>query len=266
MKIYRWRGQSSVHGNFGDEITGPILRTIFGIEAVPSPMRAAELLAAGSILDSWRRATFRTRIANALTMDRSRDLHVWGTGSMLPGEPIWPQRLHVHAVRGALTSGEVGADVVLGDPGILAGLLVEGPSHKDQAVGLVPHYVDFDFVRRSIVLPPRWKLISPEQSVKDVLSQIAASDLIASSSLHGLIAADSFGIPCLWLSTLNPLHGASDFKFRDHATARGAKFNEPLSYERLVAMTPDEMFAHSTTAARPIGRWQEELIAAFPFR
>jgi hypothetical protein len=228
-------------------------------------MRAAELLGAGSILDSWSRARARTRLAHHLTLARPRDLHVWGTGLMLPREPKWPQRLHVHAVRGELTAQKAGVNTVLGDPGILASLLVEKPKDKQLSVGFVPHYVDFD-LGRSLQVPSDWKVINPEWPVDEVLSSIAGSELIVSSSLHGLITADSFGIPCVWLGTSNPLHGASDFKFRDYETSRRASLNEPLTYDQIVKMDATQISTIATRPDRSIETWQKELIEAFPFR
>src|ERR671925_623466 len=95
VRLYRWRNKKSQHGNFGDEITFPILDRLFGIEAVPVPPEEAELLGAGSILEhfalgnrrrwSWRRWFLRG------------DLHVWGTGTLFSDHLIdWPQRLRLH--------------------------------------------------------------------------------------------------------------------------------------------------------------------------
>ena len=265
VRVYRWRSPSQ-HGNFGDEITLPIIERLFGLKAVASPMPAADLLGAGSILGGWAKMSPSRQLLQRLLARRSRDLHVWGTGLMLPGEIKWPQRLHVHAVRGRLTASNLGVDSVLADPGILANLLIEGPKHKQWSVGLVPHHADTDLVTRSVPIPSGWRVIDPEWPVDEVLANIAGCELLVSSSLHGLIAADSFGIPCVRLSTSRSIYGASDFKFQDYASSRSAEFNEPLTYNQIVELGLDQVATTATKAGREIEAWQKELIDVFPFR
>jgi hypothetical protein len=267
LRIYRWRDRRSRHGNFGDEITIPLLAKLFAIEAIPSTMRAAEFLGAGSILDIWMRASWKGRLLRRVHLDwPSSDLHVWGTGLMVPCHPTWPQRLHIHAVRGELTANQMDIRPVLGDPGILANLLLDRPVAKRFAVGLVAHQADIRVVRQLVSLPPNWIIISPEARVEDVLAQIAACEVIASSSLHGLITADSFGIPCVWLRTDRPLYGRSEFKFRDYESSRSSLLNEPLDYKHVVTLKTDEIAEISTIPGRVMEDWQRELIAAFPFQ
>jgi hypothetical protein len=251
------------HGNFGDEITIPILKRLFGIEAIPSPMHAAELIGAGSILDAWIGS--KRRLLRQLFSGGSSDLHVWGTGLMVPRIPKWPQRVHVHAVRGYLTAKEMDFESTVGDPGILASLLIPKPRNNEAAVGFVPHFVDVELVSKRLPIPANWRVVNPARPVDQVLADIAASDLIVSSSLHGLITADSFGIPCAWLSTWNTLAERSQFKFRDHASARLTEFNVPLRYEQVIEMSVDEIEVVATKPRRSIEEWQSQLIEAFPF-
>jgi pyruvyltransferase len=260
--LYRWRNKKSQHVNFGDEITIPILERVFGIEAIPVSLEEAELLGAGSILEhyarhnrqrrAWRRWFFRN------------DLHIWGTGTLFSDYPIeWPQRLCFHAVRGSLTAKRVGVHTVtLGDPGILASRLVDRPK-KRSGMAVVPHFAD----KRRVALPKDWWIVDPEQPVDDVLSQIGSADLVLSSSLHGLIVADSFGIPCVWVKYFaeSPhLPGSPTHKFIDYASTRGCDFNAPITWAEAMMMSRDALEAISTAARRDIEAWQAELISAFP--
>ena len=262
IRLYRWRNKNSAHGNFGDEITIPILDRLFGIEAVPVPLEDAELLGAGSILEhyAWgnrRRWTWRRWFFPG-------DIHVWGTGTLFSDHLIdWPQRLHFHAVRGSLTAKRVEAHAVtLGDPGILASRLVDPPK-KRSSVAVVPHFVD----KKRVPLPKDWQIVDPEQRVDDVLCQVGSAELVLSSSLHGLIAADSFGIPCVWVKYFaeSPhLPGSPTHKFIDYASTRGCDFNSPVTWAEAMTMSRDTLEAISTTAPRDINEWQTELISAFP--
>src|SRR5690606_8658436 len=133
-----------------------------------------------------------------------------------------------------------------------------------QGVVLVPHLVDEAYVR-SMSLPNDWRIVSPDGPPEQVVAQIASAEVVVSSSLHGLITADSYGIPAIWARTINPLAGNNSvYKFHDHAGARGRPFIEPVSYDGAVGSP--RLASWATTAARDIGTWQEELIAAFPLR
>jgi pyruvyltransferase len=253
VRIYRWRSPDTRFNNFGDEITVPILQRVFGIEAVPSEPDQADLIATGSILEH---GSPKSLCAKVSALWHRAELHVWGSGFIQPDSRIgWRRKMRFHAVRGDLTADRVGASGPLGDPGILASLLIERVP-KVAAVGIVPHYID------AVQCPPRWKAIDPMRPVDDVLRDIASCELIVSSSLHGLIAADSFGIPCVWANTDKPLYGSPNYKFLDYATGRRANFNEPISYAE--AMASNDLHSIATVPNRPIAEWQRELAAAFP--
>ena len=53
---------------------------------------------------------------------------------------------------------------------------------------------------------------------------VKSCDLIVSSSLHGLICADAYGVPNEWIQLSDDLIGGN-FKFRDHMLSLGA--NDP---------------------------------------
>ena len=262
VRLYRWRRKRSQHGNFGDEITIPILDRLFGIEALPVDFDQAELLGAGSTLEfyvrkmgrppAWKRFLWR------------RDLHVWGTGTLFDEHEIaWPQRLHFHALRGSLTAARVGVgDIALGDPGILSNRLIRRPKSQS-AVAVVPHFMD---MRRLADLPKHWRVVDPEQPVDDVLAQIASAELVLSSSLHGLIVADSFGIPCVWLGFLGGSPGSPTHKFLDYASVRGRDFNAPMTWAEATIMPAEMLASKATKVGRDLEAWQEELISVFPMK
>ncbi len=281
VAVYRWRKHSSQHGNFGDEITLPILERLFGVEAVPTDMDHAELIASGSTLDAFwnkqsrkRHKGLRERIAAWRLMPvlnllkHSGDLHVWGSGFIrADSRMIWPQRIHLHAVRGELSARRVGGAVsCLGDPGILASLLIDRPRDKAVEVAIVPHRVDSEWLASRLPARNHWQIVNPEQPVFDVLEKIAAAELVLSSSLHGLVVADAFEIPCIWVEPHNRIAYNSYYKFDDYASSRRQPFNARLTYEQAFSLSVDDMAAAATTPPRSIPEWQEELTRAFPFQ
>jgi len=60
-----------------------------------------------------------------------------------------------------------------------------------------------------------------------VISTIAKSEMVISSSLHGLIVADSLMIPNAWYLP-SRIHIAPEFKFYDYFTSIGREINSPL--------------------------------------
>ena len=266
VNLYRWRDPASKYGNFGDEITVTILDRLFGLTAIPVAMELAELIGAGSILENfWMEQEWRK--GQPFASAASPELHVWGSGFMLDDSKMkWPQQVHVHSVRGRLSAERLDmGDVVLGDPGILASALIKLPP-KVHGVGLVPHYVDYCSFSTTRELPRNWRAIDPEQPVPDVLADIAASELVVSSSLHGLIAADSFRIPCVWASTDRPLYGNPVYKFLDYQSSRGSDLNMPLSYAELMKLSESALAQLATKPARCINDWQRQIADVFPFK
>ena len=202
-------------------------------------------------------------------LERSPTLHVWGAGTLFEDRPIiWPQKLKVHAVRGSLTAHRLlgnAPNIPLGDPGILASLLVDAPVPKRWEVAIVPNHIDTNYLSK-LDLPKNWQLIDPEQPVLDVVKQIGAADLVVSSSLHGLIVSDAFRLPCVWAQSHTQLLGTEGHKFNDYETSRKNAFNRPISYDALLKLPRAKLETIATTAFRDIEKWQKDLIEVFPFR
>ncbi|NEN94442.1 MAG: polysaccharide pyruvyl transferase family protein [Moorea sp. SIO3I7] len=63
-------------------------------------------------------------------------------------------------------------------------------------------------------------LIDVTRNPKEVIADITRCEAIASSSLHGLIIADAFGIPSIWMQLSNKVSGKG-FKFKDYYSVFG---------------------------------------------
>jgi pyruvyltransferase len=194
--------------NFGDQIT-PVLLRHYGF----TPDRAtsagdAQLVSTGSLLQ-WIPEDF--------------DGLIVGTG-LIQDEPRRFPHARILAVRGQLTAERIGAPpgTVLGDPGILASTLVKRP-RTSQTVGLIPHYVDQEHPAVAQLLrnyPKEIRVIDVRRPPVVVFRDIASCEHILSSSLHGLITADSFGIRSRWLHFSDNVIGQG-FKFHDYFSSIG---------------------------------------------
>jgi hypothetical protein len=229
-----WRGGVVVpatwwdgHPNFGDDLT-PWLLPEYGIAPVHRVAGRARLSGIGSILEF---------------LPSDFDGAIWGSGLMY-GQPHPLPRAHVLAVRGHLTRDLIGApaDVALGDPGILVARRAGRP-RVQWDVALVPHghhrqHEPFLALARAEGI--RVRVVNVHQQASRVVREIAAADAVVTTSLHGLVTADAYGIPATWTLLEPPLSGGA-FKFHDYesvltpGSSRFTAFDERMSLGDLLA-------------------------------
>ena len=191
----------------------------FGVPVEWAPPEHAELIGVGSILEKLP-GNFKGAI--------------WTTGFMHESSQREFPRARVLAVRGRLTldrlTGRSNGNVALGDGGLLCNEL--SPSvRKKYKLGVIPHFVDVDdpFVKTLADGSGDIRVIDICAEESEVMQTVAECEHIISSSLHGLILADSLGIPNRWLE-LNrgaEIVTGEGFKYRDYYSVFGLQ-PEPL--------------------------------------
>jgi hypothetical protein len=217
------------HPNFGDDLT-PWLLPNYGVLPIHRVAARAQLAGVGSILEflpsDWGGV-------------------IWGSG-LMSGVPHPLPRARALAVRGHLTRELIGAseDVALGDPGILVARHRPRPEQRWD-VALVPHghhrsHVPF----LSLAETPgyRVRVVDVHQTAERVVREIAASGAVITTSLHGLVTADAYGIPAAW-TTLEPPLGGGAFKFHDYESV------VTPSASRFVRFRPGMLLAELLLAA-----------------
>lgn len=257
LALFWARGKGSQGGlqNAGDWYSPLICGHLSQRTIVYAPPYSCDLVAVGSLLH---------RLAKSHRLHRlglHRRLHIWGTGSLRAEDRLAGSH-HAHAVRGELTRHRVradGQDTVLGDPGLLADRLIT-PASKTSALGVIPHMVDrhapavLEFVDRT----PGATLIDICWPVPRVLASITACERILSSSLHGLIFADAFGIPNQWFRGSDRILG-DRHKFDDYYSAFGIAM-DPVDLARVDLRDVGENYL------RPgIDEIKQSLTKAFPY-
>lgn len=248
--------------NYGDNLMSPLLRALFDIEPEYVDLAYAELIGAGSILDCFHRRRGRG-LGRFLKMRRWRHLHAWGPGFMNSwGRPFWPQHLTVHAVRGPLSAAKLGrSDLPLGDPAILLPEIWPKQATATAAVSIIPHFAtQGDMTQTS--LPKHWRVVNLLEDPRKVTVDIASSDLVISSSLHGLIVADAYGIPSIWMKGDSRIRG-DGFKFRDYEAFRGKPYRTSATFEQIV-QGPLQMLVN--TPQEPNDETRKRLLSTFPFQ
>lgn len=128
---------------------------------------------------------------------------VWGSGLASWKDEVNP-KADIRAVRGPLSMMRLrscgwvqrGTPPAIGDPALLMPLLVKPPAATHGRRGIIPHYVDV--ARFAETGMDEVELIDPLLPVEEFCTKVASCSSILSSSLHGLIVADAYGIPNAW--------------------------------------------------------------------
>lgn len=201
--------------NFGDDMSVALLGHLIGRPTVRSSWKEAQVIGIGSVLHHVLR--LKAAIHHMKSLGKPRPL-VLGAGLIGPQSVLFRHHLRFLSVRGPHTAENLRLrSMVFGDPGILACEVIDSipPKHD---LGVVPHYTEAGSPALHAFLKafPRAHLIDVEQDWRVVLQEISACRAIVSSSLHGLIVADSYAIPNKRV-TFSPENPLSDFKFRDYA-------------------------------------------------
>ncbi len=253
--------------NYGDNLMADLLRELFSCEPVYVDESRAELLGVGSLLDIY----YKRHRADKLGFLRKRPwrtLHVWGAGFIKSNtEALWPQRLVIYAVRGELTKARVapGKPVALGDPALLLPLIWPKKVTATSEVTVIPHFVTYQsFVSQyAASLPKHWRILNLLGDPKQITDDISSSDYIVSSSLHGLILADAYGVPSCWMEPHGKLKG-DGFKFIDYFSCRGTPIAGPVDFE--VFLSDFKRGVRAGAASVPSPDRINALLKAFPFQ
>lgn len=186
--------------NFGDVLTKYLLERELGLKVEYAIPAHSEIVGAGSILQRLPLTGYRGV--------------VFGTGKMY-AEKKTPNlsRAIVLGIRGRLTAGKM--DVPLFDPGILAFLYKPARARKRFKTGIIPHYTLYrEALERA---QPGERVINLLAGIPEIVKEASECERIVSSSLHGVILADSLRIPREVV--LRDEVWGNGYKFRDWESA-----------------------------------------------
>jgi pyruvyltransferase len=192
--------------NFGD-LLNPMLLKHYGLTPIKTIGSNCEVVMVGSILDNLSAEFSGTILGSGLMYEK----------------PCHFPKAKILGVRGKLTHELIGApkNAIVGDPGLLISNFYSRSIGKKYILGLIPHYRDKSDIRL-LKIKNRYKnevmIIDVQDDIEKVIEKINLCQFILSSALHGLVAADSLGIPNGWISLSTTVKG-SGFKFRDYASA-----------------------------------------------
>ncbi|RZL22687.1 MAG: hypothetical protein EOP31_22250 [Rhodococcus sp. (in: high G+C Gram-positive bacteria)] len=180
--------------NFGDELSRYVLQYAFQEKVKWAAPRNAEMLGVGSLIDFYLQAG-------------GSGAEIWGSGVRDPrwfsDNPGAVERLgKVLAVRGPHSAHVLGiGSQEVGDPGILAASLLADTGRRivRNGTSFLPHFRTWKTKegRREIQLARSsgLKIISPTETPLRATQLIADSEMLFTSSLHGIIVAHAVGTP-----------------------------------------------------------------------
>ena len=223
--------------NMGDLLNELIVGRCFGCTVERRSFLDGEISAIGSHLAMYTyHGNLLMRLQQLINGHRNPEVHIWGTGFISYDDSrghFFKRNMVFHALRGELTKERVEAmtgrklDIPTGDGGLLADALLEELPEKQWEVGIVPHICDLKdpAVEALANTYENSKIINVKDDPLEVVRQIAACGCVLSSSLHGLIVADSFGVPNMHLVFDERLKG-DGFKFDDYYSAYGLEHRQ----------------------------------------
>ena len=195
----------------------PFLITKYSINLKNDPIYAV----IGSILD-----------LPLLTTKMVKNTIIWGTGFIVDSGRLQGTPKKICAVRGPLTRKNIlktGIECpeIYGDPALLYPKLYKPNITKKYKLGIIPHYMDKENTLLKKFKIPEIKFIDIEGPINSVVDEICSCRYIASSSLHGIIAADAYCVPSTWIKFSENVMGEG-FKFRDYFGSVIRSETEPL--------------------------------------
>lgn len=221
-----WRGWDLV--NFGDDLSRVLVERIIGKKVKlnhKKPEGDKRLFAVGSVL--------------SFAVDGDV---VWGAGingRLLSKKYYNFNKLDVRAVRGPLTRQflekelQISCPEVYGDPALLFPLLFpEFRRKKNPSIDylIIPHYSEEFYFSKN----EHENVVYPSEPWQIVVEKILDSKFVISSSLHGLIIAEAYGIPARMLHITD---NEPFFKYQDYYMGTGRPhFQVAFSVEQALLM------------------------------
>lgn len=210
------------HNNWGDDINFFFLSKIFDANINKSVKSDTENYAIiGSIIND--------NFINHNTI-------IWGAGIM--ADNILKEKpKKVCAVRGPVTREcliKQGIDCpeIYGDPALLLPYFYNPKTTKKYKIGIVPHWSSINSpLTKNFIKDKRVHLINLMNygDWHSVIDEVLSCEYIISESLHGLILAEAYGIPNLWVDIT--LNGSQDDKYHDFFLSLQADREKPIKID-----------------------------------
>lgn len=247
IRVHWWTNAE----NFGDLLAPWLVERISGKKVAYVPKGEPAYLVIGSI------------VAHA-----SSGCGVWGAGSFGVEKPEhFAADAEYFSVRGPLTrnklvTNKIKCPRVYGDPALLVPDYYQPKVDKSHDIGVVLRWSEQRW-NESPEIPGVKKIFLRSHDIEGTIDAIASCRNIISSSLHGLILADAYGIPNMWLDSGTPL--GLEFKYWDYLISVD-KIKQPVRIDiAKPGISAEWLAARCNFDGRPMRIDLEALRKACPF-
>lgn len=207
------------HENYGDDLNYYIIKKITGRKII-------------NIRDTFIKWKINYMFIGSILDMAFNNTIVWGAGFIGKDTIIRVKPLKIYAVRGKLTRKAllqqgIECPEIYGDPALLLPYIYNTQKRKKYKVGIIPHVADQKNKNllnwhNSTNDKSKIILLNKYRKFEDIINEILECEIVLSSSLHGLIIADAYKIPNVWVKFSNNITGGS-FKFLDYFSSVGRK-------------------------------------------
>ncbi len=223
--IAYWSCGPTTSKNWGDAINPLIIKhysqkKVLHIAKIVNPFNLPVYTVVGSILDN----------------NRFKNLVIWGSGFKRPSSRLRVPPKEIRLVRGPLSrkiiiNSGFKCPETYGDPGLLFPQLYYPKINQQYKIGIIPHYVDLNStIIQKLRMNKDVNVINILSGIYNVVDEALKCEFIASSSLHGLILADAYGIPNTWVRLSHKISGGT-FKFYDYYLSKKHEHAGPIEGE-----------------------------------
>lgn len=237
--------------NLGDSLGEVIIRFLLdqrGIDINASVSRTKHFYCVGTnIHGGWQSAT------------------IWGSG-IYPSETeamaflhkIVRRKLDIRAVRGPLTKQVLEkygykCPAVFGDPAVLMPMIYNPTKEKKYEYLVIPQFIKEQEFRDN---HPNLRIVSMNTNdYEHVIDEIVSSNIVYTSSLHGIILAEAYGVPAVFYRGLPKF---KDFKYYDYYYSTGRK-------DIKIAETFEEALTMKPLPLPDFTKMRQDLLESFPY-
>lgn len=249
--------------NYGDLLSKYLVERISGLPVIfVHPKK-----------QSWYKWNRRNYLAiGSIIHHATKDSIVWGSGIIDEKQKV--AEAEFKAVRGPRTRAylmEMGYEcpAVYGDPALLLPMFYYPEIEKRYKLGIIPHYHDYYKIVEQYGNEEDIHIVDlMTLDIEDVTRQILKCEKVISSSLHGLIVAQAYNIPSIWVEFSNRIFG-DGVKYKDYLeSVKIDVYQAPFLEKKLTLEEIDGLFGLYTNLPTPgkIQEVQENLLKSCPFK
>lgn len=261
--------------NMGDRLNKDIIEKCFGYRVARNNYLTGKISGIGSGLCNYTYGDEKWKnVLKAISGVLFPEVYIWGTGFVKYKERdarFYKRNIRICALRGELSKKRVEKilgheiNVPLGDAGILASCLLEEVPQKKYAVGIIAHYKEQEnpIFKQLLNQFENSTFIDVRDTPLAVTKKISECEVIISSSLHGLVIADSLRVPNRHIVVTDNLLG-DGFKFDDYYSAYNLK-HPYTDMGKDTIRSLEEVVEQYGISSEMVAEKKKAMLEAFPF-